>query len=91
VIMDQTFALVREDVNDILIAYMNTIIRRGEKLLQGDIQKCTHRSSYNSTYKIKNPQKVINEFTDALTENLPKAVDSILHIIKTNGFAQTER
>lgn len=90
VLVGQTFALVREEVNDIIIAYMNTIIRRGEKLLEEDIQQCTHKAPYNSTYVIKNPQKVINEFTDALSENLPKAVDNILHIIKTIGFVEKE-
>ncbi len=90
VLMGQTFALIREDVKDIIISYMNMILSRGEKLLEEKIQQCTHRTPYYSIYIIKNPQKVINDFTDALSENLPKAVDNILHIIKTNGYAEKE-
>jgi hypothetical protein len=86
VIMGQTFAIVREEVNDLIIVYSNTILRRGNRVLREDAHECGHSPFTNNNYVIKDPQKVINEFKDALVVNLPKAVGSILQILKENGF-----
>jgi len=84
VMMRQILTIDQKTINQFLLTYLETIIQRGSRLLNGDkITPCNHNYINEKPYVIKNPQELINDFLLVLTETLPNIIDTILQKLKT--------
>jgi len=83
VIMRQIITLDQKAVSPFLLTYLETILQRGTRLLNGDkITPCNHNYTNEKPYVIRDPQGLINEFLLVLTETLPNIIDTIVQQLK---------
>jgi len=89
VMMRQIVTIDQKRTNQLLPAYLETIIRRGTRLLDGDkVTQCGHNHTNEKPYVIENPEELLNNFASALSETMPKVIDTILQMLKTYEYAR---
>lgn len=83
VTMRQIITLEQKAVSSFLQTYLETILQRGTRLLNGDkITPCNHNFTNEKPYVIKDPQGLINEFLLVLNETLPNVIEAIIQKLK---------
>jgi hypothetical protein len=81
----QILIIHRSKVEELIKTYMKVAIRRGEKLLRGEITPCDHNPPNRRGHIIQDPQRILDDFLSALIETLPRVVEAILHVLRELG------
>ena len=82
VAMRQVFTLSGEKLKNLLCLYTASAINRGLSILNGDVAACQHSVGVELYRRIENPQLILENFFQGLTESLPLVVAVVAKTIE---------
>ena len=80
----QIIVVEGEKIKRLLARVMETALSRGTAILNGEIEKCKHNPIRDGSYRIKDPQSLVDVFLESLVETIPNVAAAVKEIIRAH-------